>query len=313
MALGRGASDAPRDAARQDAHKDATAARTRFILTLSTVAFVTGAAGTLFYCMRRKPGTPNVHAVTGDARAMAHAAASEEQAPVKTPLALFREMHAGAWRFLSPRAPAMHAKAPASAVRAVPAKRTTIQAAPVGLAKLKATPATPPVTTVMAAAPHAAPTSYSIGVLAPTPERTPHEPRDQTSDGPLLALGAFSLATSIVGASALGAVLWVRYYFEISSVDEFVDRMRAALSQWRLHTYVQYYMPSFSEEDTAPHAMDMRLAPEELHARIADTQDPAEFLRLMRVQLDQEYAAHEEARAARLAARAQSKKLASVP
>ncbi|WFD02180.1 hypothetical protein MOBT1_000861 [Malassezia obtusa] len=154
-----------------------------------------------------------------------------------------------------------------------------------------------------------APTRQGLGVLHKTPQGLPagvEAPAPDTSarsDGPLLAFGAFSLATAIVGGVSLAVVFAVRQALNISTVEEFADWMHANMPRIGRSSALARYVPAVA---TGPEPAGWAgPPPADLAERMNATEDPVEWAQLARLQLDHELAEHHAAREERRRLRAQ--------
>ncbi|WFD31222.1 RING-type E3 ubiquitin transferase [Malassezia sp. CBS 17886] len=233
-----------------------------------------------------------------------------ETAP-KTPWTLFREMNATIFSALRPgkARTATPAVPPASLGRVAVAPNAHARHAPHGLSALQKNA---PVGVVQNTS------SQRIGALqkapAPPPSqadaaaRVAAEQEARGPDGPLLAFGAFSLATAIVCASTAAAVATVRYALGVKSVEEFADKMHMWMpSLSRKENAAAQWVPSVpvpEGDESSPAPSDVPLAAPlsgaELDERLAQAQDHVEWLRVARTQMDAELAAHSARRAQRV-------------
>ena len=325
-----------------DAASQRLALDKHYVLGFSAVAFLSGVAGAMVYSARRTPGTgalasaahasahaPAAHAPARSVVHRAHPAPRPPRAPTpaaphvvdvrtapapaaeppadpaadvppladaakKGPLALFREMNAAIF----------------SAFRAPPPQRTQ----PVGalrtarLPPRTGAPDTPPAAPQVGAL-RTAPTRQGLGVLHKTPQdlpagvEAPAPDASARSDGPLLAFGAFSLATAIVGGVTLAVVFAVRQALNISTVEEFADWMHANMPRIGRSSALARYVPAVA---TGPEPAGWAgPPPADLAERMNATEDPIEWAQLVRLQLDHELAEHHAAREERRRLRAQ--------
>ncbi|WFD43721.1 hypothetical protein MPSI1_002385 [Malassezia psittaci] len=153
-----------------------------------------------------------------------------------------------------------------------------------------------------------APTNYGVGVLHKTPQLLPAGVQQETAqassrnDGPLLAFGAFSLATLLVTGMSLAVVVSVRHTLQISSVEEFADWMHEHMPRIGRSSSLADYIPSITT-GSEPSGWTGPL-PDDVPDRLSHTEDPLEWAQLAQVQLDRELAQHNADRQARREQRA---------
>lgn len=217
------------------------------------------------------------------------------EAAKKGPFAIFREMNASIFSAFRSDQP-----------KARPMRVAALQAAPPsGAPPSSATPSgTPPSGVRIAPAMRAAAPTGGLSALhknpqvaaAATPQPTPEE--SARSDGPLLAFGAFSLATTIVCGVSLAVVFAVRQTLNITSVEEFADYMHERMPRLGRDGALAPYLPAVPVEHDAN---DVTIAPPggDVGERMERTEDPVEWVRLARLQLDTELAEHQAQREAR--------------
>lgn len=245
-------------------------------------AFLAGVAGATVYLLRRR-GLRHVDGVAagmkGPGASVPHAAAAPPaqqpataQQDVKGPLTLFREMNVAAFsRLRDPHAPRV-----ASLAKAAPVEAAEPAAPAIGALRRGGAPSVPP----------------------PAPE-VPAE--DDGSDGAILAVRAFALATAIVASGAAAVVFGVRQALDVTTVAEFGDAMRRIMpTLGEPAAHVVGWLPSVPVPDADETAAEPLAAPLPLEAvgeRLLATSDPIEWLRIARQQLDAELAAEQAARA----------------
>lgn len=217
------------------------------------------------------------------------------EAAKKGPFAIFREMNASIFSAFRSDQP-----------KARPMRVAALQAAPPSGAPPSGAspPGTPPSGVRIAPAMRAAAPTGGLSALhknpqvaaAATPQPSPEE--SARSDGPLLAFGAFSLATTIVCGVSLAVVFAVRQTLNITSVEEFADYMHERMPRLGRHGALAPYLPAVPVEHDAN---DVTIAPPggDVGERMERTEDPVEWVRLARLQLDTELAEHQAQREAR--------------
>ncbi|WFC99899.1 RING-type E3 ubiquitin transferase [Malassezia yamatoensis] len=152
------------------------------------------------------------------------------------------------------------------------------------------------------------PTNYGVGVLHKTPQRLPDGIQQEAvqgssrNDGPLLAFGAFSLATLLVAGVSLAVVISIRRTLNISSVEEFADWMHEHMPRIGQSSSLADYIPSITT-GSEPTGWTGPL-PEDVPSRLSQTEDPLEWAQLAQVQLNRELAQHNADRQARREQRA---------
>lgn len=222
------------------------------------------------------------------------------EAAKKGPFAIFREMNASifsAFRSEQPKTRPMRV----AALQAAPSSGASPSGTPPSGTPLSSTP--PPGVRIAPAMRAAAPTGGLSAlhknpqvVAAAAPQPTPEE--SARSDGPLLAFGAFSLATTIVCGVSLAVVFAVRQTLNITSVEEFADYMHERMPRLGRDGALAPYLPAVPVEHDAN---DVTIAPpgDDVGERMERTEDPVEWVRLARLQLDTELAEHQAQREAR--------------
>lgn len=148
------------------------------------------------------------------------------------------------------------------------------------------------------ALPALAPSTLSKSRVAPPPEPEPNN----DDNGPMLALTAFGLATAIVGAGALITTLVVQYAWDVHSVEEFADKMHSILPPLNQNASWAQYLPAvpprpkMEQEHALAQLLASRFSEAELTEKLEHTDDPQEWFKYARLQLDAEMAAHEAAK-----------------
>ncbi|WFC95438.1 hypothetical protein MBRA1_002086 [Malassezia brasiliensis] len=243
---------------------------------------------------------PAPTATTAPAADEATAPAPLAEAAKQGPLAIFREMNAAIFSAFR----SSPASAPTSApggIRALRAARAPTSSSPVTSAHVSSAPHTVGLRT--------ASNNHGIGVLHKTPQSLPPgvapaaAQAGAQSNGPLLAFGAFSLATAIVGGVSLAVVLAVRQALNISTVEEFADWMHEHMPRLGRGSTLSRYVPAIA---SGPEPSGWSgPPPDDIPGRMNQTEDPIEWAQLAKLQLDHEHAQHQEERAARRKLRAQ--------
>ncbi|KAI3620052.1 hypothetical protein CBS9595_002019 [Malassezia furfur] len=243
---------------------------------------------------------PSAPATSAPAADEAEAPAPLADAAKQGPLAIFREMNAAifsAFRSSPPSAPT----SASGGIRALRAARSPASS-------------TPATDAPASSAPHAvglrtASNNHGIGVLHKTPQTLPPgvapaaAQAGARNDGPLLAFGAFSLATALVGGVSLAVVFAVRQALNISTVEEFADWMHEHMPRLGRGGTLSRYVPAVA---SGPEPSGWNgPPPEDIPERMNQTEDPIEWAQLAQLQLDHEHAQHQEERAARRKLRAQ--------
>lgn len=251
--------------------------RTQHVAAVSAAVFVAGAVGTVFYGVWRRPAWsvmgPRATRQATNAAAAAAPRPVDADAP-KSAWALFGEMNAAIFRggMRAPRESADHVPLSALSRRA---------------------PAAPQAR----AAPHAPLRALSRSGTGPSSEPAARI-EDLDNDGALMAVRAFAVATALVGAGAACAALLVRVTLGVRSLEELADYLHTQMPSVRPPEALERFLPAIprDETDTAPAEADVE-------QRLEATDDVAEWLRLARLQLDAEMAAHTAERVQRVAAR----------
>lgn len=314
------------EAARQDT--PAREARTLpfskpYAIGFSAAMFLTGVAGAMLYSFRRRPAAalnealdsgaarPGgvVRTLTSEAFQEAPAPEAElgarapeaprssiDEAASQGPLSLFREMNAAIFRKNKAGAPA---RPGVSALRAAPQ-----EGAPAVVRDSSA------VSSAIRAPAAGAVGAFQKKAPAPAPSASLQDapqPQDEGVSGPVLALGAFGLATAIVGVGATAVVAIVRQTLDVTTVEEFADKMHALMPsiEWRPAWVTRLVNVPQEDESTPPVAPAAPLPIHEAIHRLDHAQDPLEWFQIARQQLDAEEARHRAERAHRLASRRQ--------
>lgn len=295
-----------------------------FWISASAATFVLGAVGAVAYGFRRKPldasriDLPVVtRQTTRSARSLQPASASNTPPPPESDAELeknawevFRDVHKAMFSSISLKRTSSRPAAKAVLV----SSHTSPSAKTIGaLTRSSHNPAS--------GASHATnvtPSVLSKKTSATTQANARQIPETNGADGPLLALGAFGLATAIVGAGALAVTWAVQYALGVDTVEEFADKMHTIMPPLSRHARMAQYIPAVpvskhqelpvstpqpspfhhreAEADETPVTM---LSQAELTHKLEHTDDIPEWLTYARMQLDAEYAAHEAAKSDR--------------
>lgn len=252
------------------------------------------------------PSTPVTTASTANGAA-ADAPAPLSEAAKQGPMAIFREMNAAIFSAFrsSPASPS--ATAPASGgIRALRAARSPAPGASASSAPASSAPTQ---STAHAVGLRTATSNQGIGVLHKTPQTLPPgvapaaAQAGARNDGPLLAFGAFSLATAIVSGVSLAVVFAVRQALNISTVEEFADWMHERMPRLGRGEVLSRYTAVI---DSGPEPNEwVGMLPDDVTERMSQTEDPFEWAQLVQLQLDYEHAHHLKERAERRKLRAQ--------
>lgn len=327
-----------------EAVSDKLAMEKSYVVGLAAAAFFAGAGGAVLYSFRRRPPRPNSiatssapirfaapqkeaavhaegHAVATAARGITRPthvvappkpyprpSASADQhdfddeagrAPLSDaakqgPLAIFREMNAAIFSSMRSSGPVNRPLGQSVS--------TTLPTTAAGGLRLANT-----------ASVRAAPSTQALGVLQKTPRAVvdddpPPSPEESArSDGPLMAFGAFTLATALVGGVTAAVTLGIRHGLGITSVEELADYIHEYMPRLGRQSTVTRYLPvvppQAHEEDEEP---DTALSPDEVVDRLKTTDDPVEWVHLARLRLQTELNEHRAQREARRLARMQS-------
>ncbi|KAL4398969.1 hypothetical protein ACI68E_004366 [Malassezia pachydermatis] len=303
----RTAADPPAAAPITAPEEDAPLLTEKRLLLLSGAAFVTGAVGAALYGLKRRPFAQHI---AWDDVAAPTTTPSTGTAPRASPMAVLAKRHPAS----TPGSPhAMtaadtHDEPPKSALALFREMNSMIFTS---LREKKKTPL--PVKAVPVSRAHTAPVSASIGALSRhvpagpaaalrgTTAAKPDEAEDEADDSATMAIKAFSVATGIVGTGALVAALIIRYTLGVKTLQEFTDKMHELMPSVGRQSSMARYIPAVplpaSEEAVTQPARE--LSHDELIHRLDHTDDPLEWLRIARAQLDAELAAHEARREAR--------------
>jgi len=264
-----------------DTERPASRVPVQPVAAVSAAVFVAGAVGTVLYGVWRRPAWsvvgPAAAAKTPPAAA-APAARPVDDAP-KSAWALFGEMNAAVFRggaCAPPSEPARSAPLSALSRRAPPPTAATGRA-----------PAAQP-------GPLRALSRSGTGPSAEPAARI----EDLDNDGALLAVRAFAVATALVGAGAACAALLVRATLGVRSLEELADCLHTWMPSLRPPAALERYLPAIPRDDTGAAPAEPDVA-----ERLEATDDVVEWLRLARLQLDAEMAAHTAERVQRTQAR----------
>ena len=220
-----------------------------FWMSASAATFVLGAVGAVAYGFRRKPldasriDLPVVsRQTTRSARSLRPASASNRLPPPgsdaeleKNAWEVFRDVHKAMFSSISLKRTSSRPAAKAVLV----SSHTSPSAKTIGaLTRSSPNPAS--------GASHA--TNVTPSVLSKKTSATTQANARQISetngaDGPLLALGAFGLATAIVGAGALAVTWAVQYALGVDTVEEFADKMHTIMPPLSRHARMAQYIP----------------------------------------------------------------------
>lgn len=237
------------------------------------------------------------HALSPAIATQSRDAADASESPIfhaasQGPLTLFREMNAAIFSaFRTHRTPR---------VRAQP-QQVHVAPAPSGLAPRAAGIGALHRSRSSSASAPSALQKFHPQAPAPAPSGAPGG-----TDGPLLAFGAFSLATALVAAGSLVVVFTVRQVLNISTVEEFADKMHEILPSMDRSAVLARFLPPVPVppvDETAPSSPPLPLPHKELYQKLDSTEDPLEWLQIARMQLDAEHAEHRERREQRRAVR----------
>ncbi|WFD20433.1 hypothetical protein MCAP1_002677 [Malassezia caprae] len=249
--------------------------RTQHVAAVSAAVFVAGAVGTVLYGVWRRPAWSVMGPVA--AKQATHAAAAPPR-PVdtdtpKSAWALFGEMNAAIFRRGTrvPNEPADRAPLSALSRRAPAVQPPSAQAAPLRALSRSGT-----------------------GAMSEPAARI----EDLDNDGALMAVRAFAVATALVGAGAACAALLLRATLGVRSLEELADYLHTKMPSVRPPESLERLLPVIPRDDT-----DSAPAEADVEQRLETTDDVAEWLRLARLQLDAELAAHAAEREQRMAAR----------
>lgn len=251
------------------------------MVAVSAAVFVSGAIGTVLYGVWRRPAWTAVAPVAREAAECAARAAPSDATETTSALSLFREMNAAVFRRGARRTPTP-AQEPARPPSAL--SRAKAPTAPLGALSRVEAPTTP----------LRALSRSGTGAVAEPDVR----PEDLDQDGAAMAIRAFAVATALVGAGAACVALGLRATLGVRSLEELADYLHTWGPSLRAPSALVPYLPEIpcDEADVTDHATDVE-------QRLETTDDVLEWLRLARVQLDEEMAAHTAERVRRLEAR----------
>lgn len=239
-----------------------------------------------------------------DAAVGAHAplSAPPSDEPSQSAWALFRELNS--MIFATMRTPK---KAPLKA-RAVPLSRAAGRqgAPPPTISALSRMPAPAPSTTSTSLRSSVKTAPPGIGALSRTPPAP--EPAaesgelDEAMDGGTMAIKAFLLATALVASGAVAVAVIIRFSMDVHTLEEFTDKMHGLMPAASRTNPLARYVPAVpvAAVDEAAMPPHQELSNDEFIARLDSEDDPAEWLHIMRTQLDAEMATHIAEREARL-------------
>lgn len=268
------------------------------LLTASAATFVLGALGAVAYGYRRRrlDVAREMSSIPYASRTQSPAAlrpatsgntslpCSDEEP--ESAWAIFRELNKAVFSFRTEPKRELP-------LRAVPVKPSAVKASKGAIGALSRTSTSP-----ARAQPALAPSALSKSRVAPPPEPEP----SNEDNGPMLALTAFGVATTIVGAGALITTLVIQYAWDVHSVEEFADKMHSILPPLNRNASWAQYLPAvpprpdMDREQALAQLLGPRLSESELTEKLEHTDDPQEWFKYARLQLDAEMAAHEAAK-----------------